>query len=173
MQNRAWLTKLQKFSSTTVLRIFFNRREAIVNWIRDFGLVARDFWFSWVVAPTKKLIATIRHDESSQLSVASKKSLEGDQASLERMVVDFVNDNPEGPSLGESELADITAKLHEGDLTPILKAYEKELKSPLYGSVMGNLIRTLLIQIQKTKVDVEVAMGGIDSLLKSQEPMFG
>ncbi|KAI6861670.1 hypothetical protein KC318_g20597 [Hortaea werneckii] len=41
------------------------------------------------------------------------------------------------------------------------------------GSLRGNLIRALLIQIQKTKVDVEVAMGGIDSLLKSQELVFG
>ena len=30
-----------------------------------------------------------------------------------------------------------------------------------------------MIQVQKTKVDVEVAMGGIDSLLKSQELVFG
>jgi len=30
-----------------------------------------------------------------------------------------------------------------------------------------------LIQIQKTKVDVEVAMNGIDSILKSQELLFG
>ncbi|KAI9669621.1 MAG: Nuclear control of ATPase protein 2 [Alyxoria varia] len=171
---RYWLPGvIGLFSSTTILRILFNRKEAIVTWIRDFGSVAKDFWFSWVVEPTKKLIGTIRHDKNSQLSVASKKSLEGDQASLERMVVDFVVDNPAGPSLGESEIADIKAKVHDGDLTHILKAYEKELKSPLYGSVMGNLIRTLLIQIQKTKVDVEVAMGGIDSLLKSQEPLFG
>ena len=41
------------------------------------------------------------------------------------------------------------------------------------GAVRGNLIRALLIQIQKTKVDVEVAMGGIDSLLKSQELLIG
>ena len=37
----------------------------------------------------------------------------------------------------------------------------------------GNLIRALLIQVQKTKVDVEIAMGGIDSLLKSQELLIG
>ena len=41
------------------------------------------------------------------------------------------------------------------------------------GTVRGNLIRALLIQIQKTKVDIEVAMGGIDALLKSQELVFG
>lgn len=123
--------------------------------------------------PTKKLIGTIRHDDKSQVSIMSKSSLAGDQASLERMVVDFAVENPEGPALEQAEIANIRTKVHEGDLTPVLRAYEKELQNPLYGSLRGNLIRTLLIQVQKTKVDVEVAMGGIDSLLKSQELVFG
>jgi nuclear-control-of-ATPase protein 2 len=41
------------------------------------------------------------------------------------------------------------------------------------GAVRGDLVRALLIQVQKTKVDLEVAMSGIDSLLKSQELVFG
>src|SRR5436189_2987938 len=61
----------------------------------------------------------------------------------------------------------------EGDLSPVLRAYEKDLRKPFIGFVRGDLVRTLLIQIQKTKVDVEVAMNGIDALLKSQELVFG
>ena len=41
------------------------------------------------------------------------------------------------------------------------------------GAIRGDLVRSLLIQVQKTKVDLEVAMTGIDSLLKSQELVFG
>jgi nuclear control of ATPase protein 2 len=41
------------------------------------------------------------------------------------------------------------------------------------GTIRGDLIRALLIQVQKTKVDVELAMSGIDTLLKSQELVFG
>lgn len=123
--------------------------------------------------PTRRLIGTIRHDEKSQVSIMSKRSLEGDRASLERMVIDFAVDNPDGPSLDETQIADLRANVQEGDLTPVLKAYEKELQSPIHSSLRGNLVRALLIQIQKTKVDVEVAMGGIDSLLKSQELVFG
>ena len=41
------------------------------------------------------------------------------------------------------------------------------------GTVRGDLVRALLIQIQKTKVDVELAVSGIDALLKSQELVFG
>ena len=108
----------------------------------------------------------------------SKRSLEGDRESLERMVVEFAIDNPHhanGSSspLTDAEISTIKTQVREGDLTPVLKAYEKDLASPFMGTVRGNLIRALLIQIQKTKVDVEVAMGGIDALLKSQELVFG
>lgn len=171
---RYWLpaTALM-FSSSLILRTLVKRRAEILQWIRELGSTIVDFWNNWVVEPTRKVIGTIRHDSDSEVSIMSKRSLEGDRESLERMVVDFAVDNPEGRSMTAAEVDNVRDKVREGDLTPVLKAYERELKSPLYGSVRGNLIRTLLIQIQKTKVDVEVAMGGIDNLLKSQELVFG
>ncbi|MCJ1394442.1 Nuclear control of ATPase protein 2 [Xylographa bjoerkii] len=163
-------------SSSTLLRIFFNRRAEILAWIRELGTTTQDFWYNWVVQPIKKIVGTIRHDKDSEIAIMSKESLQGDRASLERMVVDFAVDNSskaEGRPLTNVEIADVRAKVREGDLTPVLKAYEKDLRSPLMGTVRGDLVRALLIQIQKTKVDVEVAIGGIDALLKSQELVFG
>lgn len=165
-------------SSSTILRILANRRAEVIQWIEDLGATIIDFWRNWVVEPTRKVIKTIRHDEGSEVSIMSKRSLEGDRDSLERMVVEFAVENPghaneTGSKLTEVEVADIRAKVREGDLTPVLKAYEKDLASPFMGALRGNLIRALLIQVQKTKVDVEVAMGGIDALLKSQELVFG
>jgi nuclear control of ATPase protein 2 len=165
-------------SSTTLLRIVTNRKAAIITWIRDFGSTVRDFWMNWVIEPTKKVIGTIRHDKDSEVAIMSKESLKGDRDSLERMVVDFAIDKPEAANFGsgnlsESQIAEIRAKVKEGDLTPVLRAYEKDLRRPFMGAVRGDLVRTLLIQVQKTKVDVEVAISGIDALLKSQELVFG
>ena len=160
-------------SSSTILRILFRRRNHILTWIRELGQTTLDFYLNWVVEPGRRLIGTIRHDEGSEVSIMSKESLQGDRSSLERMVVDFAVQNPEGPKLTESDIADLRAKVQAGDLTPVLRAYEQDLKSPIKNSFTGTLIRTLLIQVQKTKVDVEVAMGGIDALLKSQELVFG
>ncbi|KAH7380601.1 ATP synthase regulation protein NCA2-domain-containing protein, partial [Pyrenochaeta sp. MPI-SDFR-AT-0127] len=171
---RYWLpATLVLISSTTILRIFVNRREEILTWVREFGQTVIDFWQNWVVEPGKKVIGTIRHDEDSEVSILSKRSLETDRASLERMVVDFAIKNPEGPALNETQIADIRAKVREGDLTPVLRSYEKDIQSPVKGAIVGNLASALLIQVQKTKVDVEVAMSGIDSILKSQELLFG
>lgn len=171
---RYWLpATVLLVSSTTILRIAVHRKEEIATWIQEFGQTVIDFWTNWVIEPTKKVIGTIRHDESSEVSILSKRSLEADRASLERMVVDFAIQNPDGPALNETQIADMRAKVREGDLTPVLKAYEKDIQNPVKGAIMGNLASALLIQVQKTKVDIEVAMSGIDSILKSQELLFG
>ena len=174
---RYWLPSVVLIlSSGTLLRIFFNRQAEIVTWIRDLGVTTRDFWYNWVVEPIKKVIGTIRHDKDSEIAIMSKESLQGDRASLERMVVDFAIDNSSksnGAPLSKVEIEQLRARVREGDLTPVLKAYERDLRKPFMGTLRGDLVRALLIQVQKTKVDVEVAIGGIDALLKSQELVFG
>ncbi len=52
----------------------------------------------------------------------------------------------------QSQLDALSEKIREGDLTPVLQVYEEDIKSPVRNAIMGSLIRTLLIQIQKTKV---------------------
>lgn len=47
------------------------------------------------------------------------------------------------------------------------------LQSPIRSAVAGSLIRTLLIQVQKVKVDVALAMDGIEKMLHSQQLTFG
>lgn len=46
-------------------------------------------------------------------------------------------------------------------------------QSPIRSAVAGSLIRTLLIQVQKVKVDVALAMDGIEKMLHSQQLTFG
>ncbi|KAF5654450.1 NCA2-like protein [Fusarium sp. NRRL 25303] len=176
---RYWLPAIVGLlSSTTVLRILVNRKADIIEWFVGFGETVRDFWFNWVIEPTSKIISTIRHDKTSEIAIMSRDSLKADRESLERMVVDFALDKPHfanetGSTLTESQVADIRHKVAEGDVTPVLRAFEKDLRSPFMGTIRGDLVRSLLIQVQKTKVDLEVAMTGIDSLLKSQELVFG
>jgi nuclear-control-of-ATPase protein 2 len=176
---RYWLpASIGLVSSTTVLRILVNRKADILEWFLDFGATVRDFWFNWVVEPVEKIVSTIRHDKTSEIAIMSRDSLKADRESLERMVVDFALDKPHfatetGAPLTDQQVADIRSKVAEGDVTPVLRAFEKDLQSPFMGTLRGDLVRSLLIQVQKTKVDLEVAMTGIDSLLKSQELVFG
>jgi nuclear-control-of-ATPase protein 2 len=173
---RYWIpVSLAVLSSSASLKFLARRQDQILQWIMDFGATLIDFGGNWVVDPIRKLIGTIRHDEKSEIAIMSKNSLVADRASLERMVIDFVRDRPD-TSQGRLPIEDTTAianAVKEGDLTPVLKAYERDLRTPFVGTVRGDLVRALLIQIQKTKVDVEIAISGIDALLKSQELVFG
>ncbi|KAI7781713.1 atp synthase regulation protein nca2 [Diaporthe eres] len=175
---RYWLPMgLLLVSSSTLLRILANRKADIIDWVRDLGVATRDFWFNWVVEPVRKVVGTIRHDSQSEIAIMSRDSLKADRESLERMVVDFATDKPSfadsSSPLTETQIAEIRDKVKEGDVTPVLKAYERDLRKPFVGAVKGDLVRSLLIQVQKTKVDLEVAISGIDALLKSQELVFG
>lgn len=173
---RYWVPVLTAvMSSSASLRLLLRRQDEIIEWIVNIGATIIDFGSNWVVEPIHKLVGTIRHDEKSEIAIMSKNSLLADRASLERMVIDFVRDRPDPDQnhmLGEDTTA-ITNAVKEGDLTPVLRAYERDLRSPFVGTVRGDLIRALLIQIQKTKVDVEIAISGINALLKSQELVFG
>ncbi|PHH83664.1 hypothetical protein CDD82_5422 [Ophiocordyceps australis] len=178
---RWWLPMLLGLiSSTTAIRILANRHEELLQYLVECGRTVRGFWSNWVVEPGRQVLKTIRHDETSDIAIMSRDSLKADRESLERMVVDFAHDNPNfvselgaGNAVSEADIAALRQNVTRGDLTPVLRAYERDIRRPFTGVVRGDLMRSLLIQVQKSKVDLEVAMTGIDSLLKSQELVFG
>lgn len=54
-----------------------------------------------------------------------------------------------------------------------MSRYENEIRQPIKYLISGSLLRLILIQVQKGKVDGAVALSGIDKLLKSQQLVFG
>ncbi|KAI8596023.1 ATP synthase regulation protein NCA2-domain-containing protein [Dissophora ornata] len=131
---------------------------------------ARRFVTDWVWEPSMRIMAIIRHtDDQGSLQMLGNESLKSDIDSLERMVLAFGKDHYQ---LGAGDLQVLSQAVHNGDISMVMRAYEQELKTPLKGAVAGNLVQTLLIQIQKTKVDVEVAMAALDKLLKANELNF-
>lgn len=157
---------------------FLHNWQAIVDWFRTSVVSTIQLFFqNWIVSPIKQIIHTIRHDNSSQIAVISKRALQADMDSLERMVVQFAveNDTPPPPGLSwtPEDIQHVKNGVQQGDITPVLKSYEKEIMTPVKSLLGGSLITSLLIQVQKTKVDVEVAISGIDQILKSQELVFG
>lgn len=164
------------FSGSSISNLLLNKRLELTIWIRDSYTTVVDFWRNWVITPIYDIISTIRHEDSSQIALLGRQSLEADMKSLEHMVVEFAKDNTQylPPNMnGTPDTMEIIRRgVREGDLSPVLRAYESDLRTPLRSALTGTLIRTLLIQIQKTKVDVDVALSGIDRLLKSQQLVF-
>ncbi len=85
------------------------------------------------------------------------------------MVIDFARDHGVTDAI---ELHSISERLQLGDMSPVLEAYENEIKKPFRNVILGDLIRSLFIQLQKAKVDGELAMSALDKLLRSNELNF-
>lgn len=152
----------------------FQNRAAIMTWLRTqvFDTVLA-FYENWIVAPLTKIYKTVRHDSNEQVALMTRQSLEADMRSLERMVVAFAEATSSSSSVAPGDLEAIRLSVQQGDISSVLIPYELQIQTPLKSAVTGQLVQALLIQIQKTKVDVEVAVSGIDKLLKSQELVFG
>ncbi|CDR41255.1 CYFA0S06e04962g1_1 [Cyberlindnera fabianii] len=154
-------------------------REAVILFIQKNVIdTISGFWNNWILKPVNNILSTIRHDDNSEISIMSQKSLDSDLDSLKRMVIEYTIEN--SPEYKGMKSTDIELLKHEldtmvssGDLTPMMKGYEEDIKKPIKNLVSGRLPRALLIQLQKTKVDGAVAISGIDKLLKSQELVFG
>lgn len=152
------------------IRLVTRSWDTIVSKAQDAKETVKGFIVNWVYDPCIKLLDTIRTGDQEGGMIISPESLNSDLQSLERMVSDF---SAEKYGISGPELEEVAARVREGDLTTVLRIYEAELKSPLKSAISGSLIRSLLIQIQKVKVDIAVAMRGVDQLLKSQQLLFG
>ncbi|KAI9318761.1 ATP synthase regulation protein NCA2-domain-containing protein [Dichotomocladium elegans] len=166
---RYWIPGLFMYvGGRMVANYAFNRKDEIQRWLWELGTTARDFAINWIWEPMLKVWDTIRLKDE-RLGVLGKEGLRSDLESLERMVIHFAQDHFH---LTGAEAEQLAMKVREGDLSLVLKAYEQEIKSPVRNAIAGDLIRTLLIQVQKTKVDVDLALNALDKLLKSNELNF-
>jgi hypothetical protein len=133
---------------------------------RDLYSASHNLITDWIVSPMTEIWRTIRY-RNTKLALVSATALKADMGSLERMVVDFAKKQyPDIPELVVIE------QVRQGDATLILQRYEEELKSPLKNVLLGDLVSMLLIQVQKSKVDLEAAMMAMDRLLKANELNF-
>ncbi|KAJ3073776.1 Nuclear control of ATPase protein 2 [Podochytrium sp. JEL0797] len=125
----------------------------------------------YILSPMHQMYTTVRYKER-RLALMGADSLSSDLESLERMVVDFVRDQSGTGLDGEGGVQALREAVQRGDLSVVLKSYEGDLKNPIRNAIGGDLIRTLLIQLQKSKVDLELAMSALDKLLQSNELNF-
>ncbi|CAF1684466.1 unnamed protein product, partial [Adineta ricciae] len=58
------------------------------------------------------------------------------------------------------------------DMNVVMKNYQQELNSPIRSALLGDLIKGILIQVQKVKVDGEGLIIQIDQLMKQNQINF-
>ncbi|EDO15920.1 hypothetical protein Kpol_480p7 [Vanderwaltozyma polyspora DSM 70294] len=156
------------YGSSSIIMIWNSRYKIIEFLQKNVVEFMSGLIHDWIWQPLKQVWATVRHDEDTYIAMMSKDMLPSELNSLTRMVVSFVADN----SKVEINVPELTNQIEEGNLTQFMEIYENQLEHPVKNLVKGKLIRSLLIQVQKTKVDGSLALNGIDKMLKSQQLVF-
>jgi len=121
-----------------------------------------------LLEPMKDVFKTIRAGCEEGV-IVRKEGVAADMDSLERMALALAQDKLH---YSQEQLALLSKQIRLGDLTPVLRIYEEDIKSPFKSAVTGTLLRSVFVQVQKAKVDIDQALAGIDKLLKSQELTF-
>ncbi|KAJ3890608.1 ATP synthase regulation protein NCA2-domain-containing protein [Lentinula edodes] len=148
----------------------YSTRGTLLHFAHDAKDVVKGFIVDWCVKPLAGVLDTVKASKSDQAGwLVTKEGVQADYESLERMARSLASDHLRYTS---SQLDDLSARIRLGDLTPVLKLYEEDIKSPFKSAVGGTLLRTVFIQVQKAKVDLDQALSGIDKLMKSQELTF-
>ncbi|KAI9143107.1 ATP synthase regulation protein NCA2-domain-containing protein [Paraphysoderma sedebokerense] len=146
-------------------------REKMIQWSEDLAETVINGFKEWIWKPILEVWETVRHKES-RIAVVGRESLNSDLESLERMVLNYVNAHKTLRTLSPDEIHSILYQTRQGDIGVVMREYESEVLHPLSSTITGHLPTLLLIQIQKTKVDLALALSALDKLLRSNELNF-
>ncbi|XWS52643.1 hypothetical protein CRYUN_Cryun11dG0088500 [Craigia yunnanensis] len=137
----------------------------IDNWIREASESTVSFFNDHVEQP----LLSIRDElldtfKKRQKGVMDMEEVQLTSNSLHRMLLAFSEQTkgkkfPENAS--DQEMLEI-----------VMSRYEKELMHPIQNLLNGELARALLIQVQKLKLDIEMAMLELDQILRANEINF-
>ncbi|GJJ14492.1 hypothetical protein Clacol_008756 [Clathrus columnatus] len=136
------------------------------------------FWRNYLLEPLREILDTMRTGGSESTRLVNPQGVQADIESLHRMAISLTRDTyphtvpSKAPQAYTPALDELTAQIMSGDLTPVLKIYESDLRSPLRSALTGSLIRSLLIQVQRMKVDLSTTLQSLDKLLHSQALTF-
>ncbi|KAF9651329.1 NCA2-domain-containing protein [Thelephora ganbajun] len=149
-------------------KLLYTSRASLREVAKDAWNTLMGLWRGWLIDPLKDVLKTVRAGGEGSI-IVQREAVAADLASLERMTLSLAKDKLHYSS---SQLKSLSNAVQQGDLTPILRIYEEDIRTPVKSAIAGTLLRSLFIQVQKAKVDIDQALSGIDKLLKSQELTF-
>ena len=161
---QTWLSRwLAIYAMVKVFRSLETKWESIVAFASEARVTISKFMIDWIWEPSIRIYKTIRHEDSLKLT-SSAASLDADRAALDRMIVESIKDFKLQPPSEPQQVS----------LAWLLPIYESSLKSPVSSVVVPPhpLLRFMLIQLHKSKLDMEMTLLSLDKLLKSNELGF-
>ncbi|CAF3085971.1 unnamed protein product [Rotaria socialis] len=161
----------------TVYKVYTNR-EQIINYIYTSYDSLTFFVNEHLIAPLKTIYKSTFESrasqtafENSQLNYINSKKI------LEEMLEEYGREHAGTLSqVNNASLQEFLSTLNERarneDMNIVMKNYQLEMNQPIRSALLGDLIKGILIQVQKVKVDGEGLVIQIDQLMKQNEINF-
>lgn len=129
--------------------------------LSEFCETAVEFLDEHLVVPVKNIKEYLlkRHMRSFRDPV----NLEASKETLQRMLSDFVGDLTE---MSDEERAELMGFAAQCDLRAISPAMTKEIRNPIRSIIAGDIVRLLLLNGEKMKLDLLTAMDVMDEVLQ-------
>ncbi|KAF5392372.1 hypothetical protein D9757_001529 [Collybiopsis confluens] len=151
--------------------LLYSSRGTLREFAKEGKDILKGFVLDWCIKPLAGVLDTVKASRNEEAAgwLVTKEGVKADYDSLERMALSLASDHLHYTPV---QLDELSTRIRLGDLTPVLKLYEEDIKRPVKSALGGTLLRTVFIQVQKAKVDLDQALSGIDRLMKSQELTF-
>lgn len=143
-----------------------------------------EFYQEHVAEPFKvlyKRLTNLNNKEDLQKSIADVEQSKGTLRSMlyafGKSDLEVISENEKSSSSSPEQkdkastitLEDLRKRSDGLDMSIVMKRYEKEIHDPLINIARGEIVRAVLIQLQKLKVDIESAIVQLDMLIEEND----
>ncbi|KIK80373.1 hypothetical protein PAXRUDRAFT_833560 [Paxillus rubicundulus Ve08.2h10] len=130
------------------VKTLYASRATLTDLALDTLETAHNLVTDWLMEPLRGVFKTIRAGGEEGV-IVRREAVSADLDSLERMALELAQ---EKLGYNQTQIAALSQQIRLGDLTPILRVYEQDIKQPFKSAVVGTLLRSLFVQVQKAKV---------------------
>jgi hypothetical protein len=175
---RYWLTYVVGFVAVGLAgRYLYERRETVLRWVAESRHSLALFFDERVVQPIVSIYQYVFRTLTSRQTSATEQTLADSRRHLAAMLRDYgevyANElaSVEGVTVEEFRRA-LPQRAAQGDMGIVMNKYRKDVERPVRQALSGELVRGMLLQVQKVKVDSEATILALNQVLDSNAINF-
>ncbi|CAF1002647.1 unnamed protein product [Didymodactylos carnosus] len=160
-----------------IYKLYSKQKEIINQFYSTFDSF-KFFMSEHLFIPLKAIYESTFHSKSSQaIFENTQKNYQNSKIILEQMIEQYgIEHSKQLSHIEHVDIDQFLTTLHERavneDMNVVMKYYQYELDQPIRSALFGDLIKGILIQVQKVKVDGESLAIQIDQLMKQNQINF-
>jgi hypothetical protein len=176
---RYWMTYVAVFAGTGMLSYQISKKQELISSLfQSLNNMGHNFYRDHIAEPAQNIYTNVMKTRHySRPDVPTHDTLSRERNELSKMLLEFgMQHAKEECKTSNISLEEYKQNLEEraqkGDMSIVMNKYTADLQSPISNMMTGSLIRGMLIQIQKMKLEGEEMLMDMDQLMGQNEINF-